>query len=161
MGGYGSSRWGGYVRKVCVEECLTLAVNILLAHATGSNLTCTWSRHEKKRASMEVVVHQEFVSLQYQINSLKGDPKSIGDIMSLCSHFTHRGRRYFGCPTCSRRCEKLYLPPGQFYFKCRLCHDLSYRTRQEHRKYQSLAKVLAESSPWSVKSWNSFLNSRW
>ena len=161
MGGYGSNRWGSYERKVCVEECLILDVNSLLVHAAGSYLTCTWSRHERKRASIEVAVEQETVILHYQVTKLNDDSKSIDDEVRLRSHPTRLGRRYFGCPSCSRRCEKLYLPPGQFHFKCRYCYDLTYRTRQEHRKYQSLAKVMAESSPWSVKHWNAFLNNRW
>jgi hypothetical protein len=29
---------------------------------------------------------------------------------------------------------KLYLPPYSRYFGCRLCHDLTYRSAQEHDK---------------------------
>ena len=60
----------------------------------------------------------------------------------------------------SRRCEKLYLL-GQIHFKCWHCYNLTYRTIQEHGKRQSLVKVMAESSPWSVRHWNAFWNNRW
>ena len=50
-----------------------------------------------------------------------------------------RGWRYFfKCPgidgPCDRRVGKLYMPPGEEYFACRDCHDLTYRSCQEHSK---------------------------
>jgi hypothetical protein len=49
------------------------------------------------------------------------------------------GRRYWLiCPlfrdgiACRRRVRKLFLPPGGRYFGCRTCHDLTYRSAQEH-----------------------------
>ena len=158
MGGYGSNRWGSYERKVCVEECLILDVNTLLVHAAGSMLTCTWSFREKEKASIRVTLGDESILLGYSATHLNDESESIKDTVTLLPHPTQPLRRYFGCPSCQRRCEKLYLPPEQIRFKCRLCYDLSYRTRQEHRKYQSLAKLLASSSPWSVEHWNAFLN---
>ncbi len=34
---------------------------------------------------------------------------------------------------CGRRVGKLYLPPGEAYFACRECHQLTYQSQQEHR----------------------------
>ena len=50
------------------------------------------------------------------------------------------GRRLgFACPTgwqtesrCGRPCRLLYLPPGTHRFACRDCHNLTYRSSQEH-----------------------------
>jgi hypothetical protein len=49
-------------------------------------------------------------------------------------------RWWFVCPLsaagrpCERRVAKLYLPPHGRYFGCRHCHNLSYRSAQEHDK---------------------------
>jgi hypothetical protein len=49
-------------------------------------------------------------------------------------------RWWFVCPlvvrgyACERRVGKLYLPPGSRYFGCRHCHELTYRSAQEHDK---------------------------
>jgi hypothetical protein len=49
-------------------------------------------------------------------------------------------RWWFICPlvvngrACGRRVGKLYLPPGGRYFGCRHCHELTYRSAQEHDK---------------------------
>jgi len=38
---------------------------------------------------------------------------------------------------CGKLAGRLYLPPGQQIFACRLCHNLTYRSVQRHdqRKY--------------------------
>lgn len=35
---------------------------------------------------------------------------------------------------CGRRVGKLYLPPGKDYFRCRVCHNLTYSSVKEHDK---------------------------
>jgi hypothetical protein len=53
-------------------------------------------------------------------------------------------RWWFRCPLtkgtryCGRRCGVLYMPPGASYFGCRLCHDLTYTSCKESRKWQGL-----------------------
>jgi hypothetical protein len=37
-------------------------------------------------------------------------------------------------PGANRERLKLYLPPAARYFGCRHCHDLTYRSAQEHNK---------------------------
>jgi Zn finger protein HypA/HybF involved in hydrogenase expression len=41
-------------------------------------------------------------------------------------------RVQFLCPRCFKPKAKLYLPPGQDQFRCRTCHNLSYKSRQSH-----------------------------
>jgi hypothetical protein len=49
-------------------------------------------------------------------------------------------RYWFICPlsvngrSCNRRVAILYLPPGESYYGCRHCHNLTYRSRKEHSK---------------------------
>jgi hypothetical protein len=58
-------------------------------------------------------------------------------------------RWWFICPlvingrACNRRVGKLYLPPQGRYFGCRHCHDLTYTSSQESRKYDLVARYLA------------------
>ena len=53
-------------------------------------------------------------------------------------------RWFFLCPSigCSRRVSKLYLPPGGRYYRCRCCHDLTYRSCQESHRYDELYEFL-------------------
>ena len=42
-------------------------------------------------------------------------------------------RYWFCCPSCGMRLGGLYLVPGDFYFRCRHCNNLSYRSRNGSR----------------------------
>lgn len=161
MGGHGSSRWGDYKRKVRVEDCITLSNHVFSYHALGDLLVCTWMKEDIEVASVSLLISEDLVVIRYTAKLAEGSSTIIREFIPLLRHLSHPHHPYFACPGCGRRCRHLHLPPGQSCFRCRLCHDRSYRTRQEHRKYQSLAKVMAESSPWSVKHWNTFLNNRW
>ncbi len=44
------------------------------------------------------------------------------------------GQRFWFVCECKRKCGKLYLPPGQSIFRCRICYNLAYRSSQTHDK---------------------------
>jgi hypothetical protein len=43
------------------------------------------------------------------------------------------GQRYYLLCKCGRRCVKVYLPPGENFFKCRRCYSLTYASSNESR----------------------------
>jgi hypothetical protein len=59
-------------------------------------------------------------------------------------------QQWFLC-ACGRRVAKLYLPPAKVDFRCRHCHNLTYRSAQTHdarfsrlvQHPEELAKVLS------------------
>ena len=54
-------------------------------------------------------------------------------------------RRWLLCPRCFKRVAKLYRPPDEVLFACRLCHELTYRSTQCHdAKLDRLLKARAE-----------------
>jgi hypothetical protein len=65
-------------------------------------------------------------------------------------------RWWFLCPLsvygrpCGRRVAKLYFAPGARYFGCRHCHDLSYSSRHESRRFDSLYRRLARSTGYDL-----------
>jgi hypothetical protein len=42
------------------------------------------------------------------------------------------GKRFWFRCACRKRVGRLYLSPGQRVFRCRSCHNLTYRSAQEH-----------------------------
>ena len=48
------------------------------------------------------------------------------------------GERFWFYCGCWRQVSKLYLPPGEVVFRCRICHNLIHRSAQkhDHRVYQ-------------------------
>lgn len=73
-------------------------------------------------------------------------------------HFGGR-RWWFICPLavngtpCLRRCRFLYLPPGQTYYGCRECYDLTYESRQRHREshYEGYIRPMKAADRWDYE----------
>lgn len=139
--------------RVCVEDCYTLAVEQLsrtrvFSAENGTNCPVTWT-------TSDIEVFRIGVTL------LATAPGRLGlivcyDVASSYAPRGHRieyrvdvtatpcrfgGRRYwFLCPVvrqgmrCGERVRKLYLPAGATMFGCRKCHNLTYRSSQEHNK---------------------------
>ena len=72
--------------------------------------------------------------------TLETPPTQVVLLTSTSPHFGG-ARVWFSCPfvandtACLRRCRILYLPFGARSFGCRICHRLSYQSRQEHRGF--------------------------
>lgn len=41
-------------------------------------------------------------------------------------------RLYIRCPKCGRSVRRLFLPPGETAFACRLCHQLTHSSTQQY-----------------------------
>ncbi len=155
MGGYGSGRWAWHDSKTTVEECLVLDVGQLIRegvfkHAysgpihwtdrsTGETIASAWIGLEPTEGNGISLL------LGYTVR-VGGDQTEVDEQIPLqltCPHFG--GVRYwFTCPltrgysTCGRRVGKLYLPPGQRYYGCRCCYDLTYQSCRERHRSNSL-----------------------
>jgi hypothetical protein len=147
-------------KKAVVENCLALDANrwmrdrILVEgiHHAGA---CNWhdSRSGEQTSSIAFEVctldaARPWLGLRYQL------PQS-GEAMNYTVRLTTTRPRFgglrwwFTCPVvvnhqaCGRRVGKLYLPPGARNFGCRQCHELTYTSCQESRKYDSLCRHMA------------------
>lgn len=138
MGGYNSSRWGGYLRKTAVSECSTLSVNDwprdLLAARFAAGAPVYYGETRTARFVDELIdglfertSQRTGKTYARTLDSQRG--QAVGVARTPC-HFG--GFRYWlVCPACARRCGKLYCPPYSKRYLCRLCHDLSYTTAQQ------------------------------
>jgi len=143
MGGSGSSRWVCYTKKDTVEDCRWIDIrrwkreNML---RPGYFWRWWWRDADtgKENASMNIQTYPESVELIYTITWRNGDREDIRYRVPLTWTACNFGgeRPWFVYPgkNCGRRVAKLYMPPGARYFLCRHCHDLTYKSRQEHDK---------------------------
>ena len=152
MGGYGSTRWAGYVRKTRVEESLPLTADSFRAYEPETVLALSWNGDNRVQA----IRRTQGLTLLYTV--VRTNERIQEDIT--LKQPTHR-RWYFHCPDCDRLAGKLYKPYNRIFFRCRLCYDLSYRSVQERRKYQSLARSMAKYSAMSADQWERFFISDW
>jgi hypothetical protein len=149
MGGFGSGRWGWHSKKTTVEDCKTLDLHQLaregsfVAWRTGS---LRWLRGEQETGSIGYTVRpcgdRLVLVLSYRWSQAGGEGQSIEVPIPLeTTRPRFGGLRWWGrCPlavsgvACRRRVAKLYLPPAECYFGCRVCHGLTYHSAQTHDK---------------------------
>lgn len=163
MGGFGSGRdW--HNTRLVAESCRSFSVRDLRAaieHGAGYWGGLTWHMGERKTGSISYQIVARGADglglrLQYTVNPDTDRKKDFDYTVPLTRITLHGGgqRWYFVCmasrgdgQACGRRVAKLYLPPGQWYFACRHCYNLTYTSCNESHKYDGMYKRLAGAAP--------------
>ena len=137
MGGLNSSRWReDYQRKLTVEECLCLDINLLVKDGFIEIGRCdsgilVWTNQILKTELAKCAIEVNSVdpadseiNIDYQI----GTGKHINeDIFSIGTVPNYGGIRWwFECPGCGRKAVKLYMGHKP-YFRCRKCLKKAFR----------------------------------
>ena len=128
-----------YRRKATVEESANLsifrlkALGLLQGHCSS---TLTWTRSKSgQKTSVAVtvdVLDEPYVNLSYTLaDHNSGNTTDYDYDVSLDATACNFGgeRYWFVCPSCGVRAGVLYRAPGNEYFWCRDCSNLSYRSR--------------------------------
>lgn len=141
MGGFGSTRWNFYNKRVTVEECRKLPFRMFKRYLqAGMTGQVTWSQNGEKVSSIGYLVREWeestlSLSLIYTLTRANKEKVDCNYQVKLTKTSLPWGgvRHWFICPGlgCGRRVSVLYLAPGGQYFVCRHCNHLSYRSRQE------------------------------
>jgi hypothetical protein len=163
MGGYGSGG-GGYYSKYAVEDSLSFSIYNVIGKKKWlypHSSTLHWSINGEPTSSIgyrvEIINEELYLDLDYNHNAepvkerirILKTPQPYGNF-----------RYWMFCPllrngyTCNRRCHKVYSSPGQKYFGCRKCMNLTYQSCKDSHKYDSFyARIATECSlpPWFVK----------
>ena len=160
MGGYGSGPSGCW-KKTTVEECLTLDINRLVRDHVVRRWTCgsrTWTNTFTGERIASVGYLVEPVELGYDdlvlrlnyTRTVRDEKHEVDLPIYLTWTRPHFGgvRWWFTCPlivrgdACNRRVGKLHLPPGARYFGCRHCHNLTYQSCQDSRKFDAFHELI-------------------
>lgn len=155
MGGYGSGqhRYG----KTTVEDCLSLPSGLIAKHSRdflkgelkewdkylGGTGSVHWTRGERESVSIGYELQED--NGRYTV-ILKYDAKGLGSVKESVKMESTRlasgGLRWwFRCPGCGKRVGILYCRYA--LFRCRGCHELTYRSCQESHKYDGIYRSLA------------------
>ena len=131
--------------RLTVEDCLSLPISMLRNHGLLSDGLAgqrfTWRDEQGEvAASINVLVDMAgepcpTARFQYTVE-IDGVRREVDLRMTLTQTPTRNGGRrwWYTCPACKRRVGVLHLPPGEMFFACRSCHDLSYRSRWRGHK---------------------------
>lgn len=160
MGGLGSGTWERENEKITMEECYILDVNDLARNGmlqVGARGSWHWEdqhgenpfavKFSTDRCHCDSCRGRPNVVLSYRWEDWWGeDSEDVSLPIPLQTTSPNYGGRrwWFRCPLtsegvpCCRRVAKLYLPPGERYFGCRICHDLTYRSCQKSHQLERL-----------------------
>jgi len=148
MGGFGS-RHRYPNSKLQREDCWPLSIDklyrggILMPPAPpASAREWIWTWGDGCRIGIQItwVADLPRLTLDYTMSRKdRTEPQSFEQVVSLEALKTSLGvvRWYFRCPSCARRCGKLYQPCSRRRgtgFRCRICHSLTYRKRVASRQ---------------------------
>jgi hypothetical protein len=148
MGGVGSGRLPGYIRKLTVEDCLALRVSDLLrAGMLDGAAQCRYLGGESvegaqpgRSVTIDIVPAADRFSGRLLYRRIIGDePYDVEQVFVIVGTRQHFGgtRWWFECPAardgqpCSRRVGGLFLAPEQTFFGCRHCRNLTYLSRRQ------------------------------
>ena len=149
MGGYGSGRWTWHTKKMTVEESLELPVSVVmpsirlvLEDGSGRRGTVTWSDPRTGKRTSDIAYEMWPGPRAELLFQSRG--KSYRQRVRLVSVPCHFGgqRWYWLCPGCGRRVFKIYVTHSP-EFRCRTCHDLTYRSCQESHIHDRYLDFLA------------------
>ncbi|MFX0196162.1 MAG: hypothetical protein ACFFCW_08570 [Candidatus Hodarchaeota archaeon] len=128
-----------YNSKTTADESYRLKMSFLrkegmLSGQVTEKISWTSSRTGKKTTVLllvDVTTDDPFVILMYTLTDRGGNKTDYGYTVSLVTTPCNFGgiRYWFACPSCDRRVAVLYLAPGDVYFRCRHCNNLSYHSR--------------------------------
>jgi hypothetical protein len=123
MGGFGSGR--PQTRRY-LDSLIRIEINALRRHLAGPGtvLSVQWGSGN----ALSIRVELDAVVLQYAIR--RDDvAEEMDERVALQHQPRHYGgtEAYFRCPSCDRRCSKLYLLGSRF--RCRHCTGLAYRSQ--------------------------------
>ena len=128
-----------YNSKATADESCRLKISALrkdgMLSSGYSSGTRIWSSNRTdKKTIIGVAVDitdDPYVRLVYSVTDREGKRTDYDYQVSLVTTPCNFGgvRYWFGCPSCGRRVAVLYLAPGDVYFRCRHCNNLSYHSR--------------------------------
>lgn len=154
-----------YNRKATADESCRLKMSSLrkdgMLSSGYSSETRIWaSNRTDKKTIIGVAVDitdEPYVRLIYSVTDREGKRTDYDYQVSLVTTPCNFGgvRYWFGCPSCGRRVGVLYLAPGDVYFRCRHCNNLSYHSRSRcgialfGHTWRQIEKLQGEIKRWT------------
>ena len=125
--------------RICVESCLYLWI-MRLQRGPG---VVNWCKGDEPVGSLGYERWESSVYIPAQVLHFRPFVRTLeAHYIPLCDTTQPDNdavQQWFLC-ACERRVAKLYLPPAKSEFRCRQCHNLTYRSAQTHSEADYLVR---------------------
>ncbi len=164
MGGRGSGRQFWLRRKTTVERCWCISIadfTKIIKEGVSGNINWKNEHKEVDESSISFVLLPETDSEAMLILSYTINDSDVDEPILFQKTYPHFGgvRWWFTCPVCKNRVGRLYLPIKSNLFACRKCHNLTYRSSQNSKKYNMLYAMIADSAGTTAEMVKKILDS--
>jgi hypothetical protein len=143
MGSYGSGRWKDHTPATTVESCLSIDAADLTRcgfwRRPAGSVALPWPRGVAwpwvDRVLLAGRGQDAHLVVEYTVRTPGGSLPLMQRVGLQTTVPNYGGLRWwFTCPLegCERRARKLYRPPGELYFGCRQCYQLTYLSSQRN-----------------------------
>jgi hypothetical protein len=154
MGGLGSGRWFRSRERLTTEDLPRIDIRAMkrqgVLHPNYSGIF-SWTIDDPRAGLMSFEIHRGWLRVNYFVDCDSQDIKLSENIEfdSTPCHFG--GERYwFLCPCCKKRITTLYRLRN--LYRCRHCHDLSFRSQSESQLDRLIRKYQKTQAPsWRFK----------
>lgn len=157
MGGNGSGTWYRWNKKTYAEEVNRIDIRYMKKQKmlrAGSVGSLSWSCGGEETGSIRYAMYADKMVLNYRYRQSGEDWQKISESIYFDETDCHYGgsRKWFICPSCSKRIGILY-GLGK-YFRCRKCTGMSYASQSEGyldrqvRKVRKIRRKLDIGSNW-------------
>lgn len=162
-----------YYHRFCVEDCLILTLGqiksirskefreFILSKSVGqfSVNILEFYRTGQLKGRVFSIIRKEVNGLKL-ILSYSHNKEFIEERIHLSYQTLHFGglKYYIHCPSCGRKCSKLYLIPKRQRFWCRYCGDLTYQSCKESEHISNFHHTIASISNCSLYEAKHFTN---
>jgi len=128
FGGINPEYWGGKMKKLTVEECEEISISAVV-----------WQqKYHILNIRPDITVKEFYCIIEKRLNNLERYTLMHNSPLRFTYTTTapHFGgvRYWFLCPDCKRRVGKLYKPMDSYWFACRYCYNLTYKSCQTHNQ---------------------------
>jgi len=128
-----------YYSKATADEFCRLRISDLRkdgmlswGYSSGTRMWASNSANKGTIIGIAVDISDDpYARLIYSVTDQEGKRTDYDYQVSLVTTPCNFGgeRYWFACPSCGQRVAVLYRAPGDVYFRCRYCNNLSYRSR--------------------------------
>lgn len=149
MGGFNSGGGRGALRTDYFLKLDLASLKRLKMMRPGSSGSMTWTRGSEAVGTIGLTVLSDRVRLSYRHKPYGGDWEEISETIFLTGTDAGFGgrRKWFVCPSCSRRVRILY---GGRLYRCRKCRGATYESQYDphfhacHNRIRRLRKRLRD-----------------